>query len=113
MANMSYCRFQNTAGDLDDCQGALEALLSGGQDEDGDKGPLSYEELRAAQRLVVTCQNIVEMLADYQCRPVEDMTELDLEAALDDANSVAQDENLEEEQRQEEEEREEQERAKV
>lgn len=40
MANMSYCRFRNTASDLDDC---LEALLDGES--------LSEEEHRACARM--------------------------------------------------------------
>lgn len=40
MANMSYCRFRNTANDLDDC---LETLLDGKS--------LSEEEHRACVRM--------------------------------------------------------------
>jgi hypothetical protein len=54
MANMSYCRFQNTAGDLADC---LEALREGVYAE-GDQEPLSDDELRAAKRLLQLCQDI-------------------------------------------------------
>jgi hypothetical protein len=51
MTNMSYCRFQNTVGDLEDCQDALDngALF----DED-----MSDEEQRAARRLVRMCGEI-------------------------------------------------------
>lgn len=47
MANMGYCRFQNTVEDLRDCADHL-------QDE------LSPEEERARQRLVELCLEIVE-----------------------------------------------------
>lgn len=40
MSNMSYCRFQNTYGDLMECLDALEQ-----------QKPLSNEECRAAMRL--------------------------------------------------------------
>ena len=40
MANMSYCRFRNTANDLDDC---LEALLN--------EEALSEEEIKACSRM--------------------------------------------------------------
>lgn len=50
MSNMSYCRFQNTAGDLADCVAALE---------EGDR--LSDDELRAAVRLVRMCRQVAEM----------------------------------------------------
>lgn len=56
MGNMSYCRFQNTASDLEDCQEALEALLAG-------EGKLSREELSAAIRLAQTCQYVISEIA--------------------------------------------------
>ena len=33
MANMSYCRFHNTYGDLYDCKDALENFLNGDYEE--------------------------------------------------------------------------------
>jgi hypothetical protein len=51
MSNMSYCRFQNTLGDLFDCQEALD----NGELEDGQ---LSDEEERAAKRLIDVCREI-------------------------------------------------------
>ena len=53
MANMAYCRFQNTLNDLRDCLDAME---------DGDD--LSEEEVRARKGLVKVCQDIVEQ-ADF------------------------------------------------
>jgi len=41
MANMSYCRFQNTVRDLNDCLNALR-----------DRDIASKEEMRAAKRLL-------------------------------------------------------------
>ncbi len=54
MANMSYCRFQNTASDLLDCVNTMqdEETL---QDLD-----LSEEELRAMARMVKLCGRFVE-----------------------------------------------------
>lgn len=59
MANMSYCRFQNTLNDLRDCANALEELqenevmpLPGGE--------LSMEEAHAAKRLIELCKTIAE-----------------------------------------------------
>ena len=89
MGNMSYCRFENTANDLDDCQEALENLLQGGKDEDGEPEVLSGRELTCAKQLAITCQNILELLAEATCKPVEDLTEGDIESALDDANDSA------------------------
>jgi hypothetical protein len=48
MANLSYCRFQNTLGDLRDCS---DHILDTG---------LSKEEARARRRLVDVCQDIVD-----------------------------------------------------
>jgi hypothetical protein len=45
--NMSYCRFQNTASDLEDC---LEAMPE----------QLSAAEHKARKRLVALCQQIVD-----------------------------------------------------
>ena len=48
MANMSYCRFQNTLSDLRDCYDNL------------DDNDLSEEEAKARKRLVKVCQSIVD-----------------------------------------------------
>ncbi len=49
MSNMSYCRFQNTLTDLEDC---LEVLANNGLDD------LSDEEVKAAERLIKICTEI-------------------------------------------------------
>lgn len=54
MSNMSYCRFQNTAKDLADCQ---EALEEGTEDLEGD-------ELRAKKRLVEMCRDVANSHGD-------------------------------------------------
>jgi hypothetical protein len=54
MANMSYCRFQNTAHDLYDCIEALE----GGE-------IASVEEFDAAIRMVEDMVKVVLTVADY------------------------------------------------
>lgn len=75
MGNMSYCRFQNTSKDLDDCQNALEDLA--GRDAE----PLSREELAAAKRLVRTCLDIVSLIAEEGGLEVEEL--LDDERKID------------------------------
>lgn len=63
MSNMSYCRFQNTSSDLQDCLGALgdmdpediQALH-----EKNNQGALSKDEAAAFRRLFRTCVEIVE-----------------------------------------------------
>ncbi len=48
MSNMSYCRFENTSSDIDDC---LEHI----HDDD-----LSEREERAREWVIETCRKIVE-----------------------------------------------------
>jgi hypothetical protein len=47
MANMSYCRYQNTAIDLEDCASAME---------EEDYSELSFQERMAADRMYEICQ---------------------------------------------------------
>ena len=62
MSNMSYCRFQNTLLDLQDCADNL-----------ADK--LSDEDHRARRRLVKTCLNILEELGLLENRPSDAQVE--------------------------------------
>lgn len=57
MSNMSYCRFQNTASGLSDCEGALDELFESSCDE------LSESETAAAERLINYCFRITEKVA--------------------------------------------------
>lgn len=49
MPNMSYCRFQNTAGDFSECVDAI-----------GEYNDLSGDEQRAADRLYTMAKEYVE-----------------------------------------------------
>lgn len=49
MANMGYCRFENTYNDLLDCEIALM-----------DEIPLSDSETSYAKKLLLLCQELVE-----------------------------------------------------
>lgn len=53
MANMSYCRFQNTLQDLRDCLDALNEM------SDFEK-ELSEEEAAAAKRLLKLCRSMAD-----------------------------------------------------
>lgn len=53
MANMAYCRFQNTLLDLQDCRRALDGMSDY-------KAELDEDELEAALKLLRLC----ELLAD-------------------------------------------------
>ena len=53
--NMSYCRFRNTLGDLDDCYDVLLEKGVAGAKQDADP-----EEQRAIQLLIKMCKHIAE-----------------------------------------------------
>ena len=53
MANMSYCRFQNTLTDLNDCRDVIN-----------DVEDLSDEEKRARKWLIETCKDIIAETED-------------------------------------------------
>lgn len=52
MSNMSYCRFENTLGDLQDCWDAIE--------DDLDVKEMSETETEALVDMYWTCQSFVE-----------------------------------------------------
>lgn len=52
MANMGYCRFVNTLGDLLDCEEHMD-------DED-----ISVEETKCRERLIKICQRISDDYSD-------------------------------------------------
>ena len=57
MANMSYCRFENTAGDLGDCIDAI-------RDWEEDCKDLSYHEIVALEDLLIQAREIIELESD-------------------------------------------------
>ena len=63
MSNMSYCRFQNTAQDLQDCLDAMEELYNlDGENSDGEK--LSESEYRAMKEIIELSVEIVNSYND-------------------------------------------------
>ena len=54
MANMSYCRFENTYRDLMDCYDNMENPIS------------SNEEINYRKQLIKLCQEIVDQYADFE-----------------------------------------------
>lgn len=56
MTNMSYCRFQNTLSDLEDCVDALYEI--------SDLDELSDDEKRAAKKLIKACIEVNDNLSD-------------------------------------------------
>jgi hypothetical protein len=81
VSNMSYCKFENTDRDLDDCADDLERREQAqgpfdAADRDGDTlEPLSDRELRAAASLIGQCVNIVQRVMENRC--LESMDEVD------------------------------------
>jgi len=61
MSNMSYCRFQNTASDLRDCQEALQEILDNPKDENH---KLSSAEFYAFRDMVGTITQIMYIIED-------------------------------------------------
>lgn len=57
---MSYCRFENTANDLSDCQDRLEELGS----IEAAKEELSESEFRKMKRLIKMCQEIADSFSE-------------------------------------------------
>lgn len=66
MSNMSYCRFNNTVIDLQDCQEVLDAnthrLIT--EEEDCEMSISSRGELRKAIELIEMCMEIAENFED-------------------------------------------------
>jgi hypothetical protein len=61
MANMSYCRFDNTVSDLMDCYNNLDQF---------DSGELSKREAKAAYRLIKLA---MEIAANYDLEELEEI----------------------------------------
>ena len=55
MSNMSYCRFENTLSDMQDCFDALK---------EGDK-KLSESELEAKKELIQLCREFLEEVDEH------------------------------------------------
>lgn len=68
MSNMSYCRFQNTSSDLQDCINAVGEMIEGGYDLDG------YEQA-AFKRLVQQAVELLSLVGDAVGMEVEEVCE--------------------------------------
>lgn len=70
MGNMSYCRFENTTRDFDDCSEAIENFLYGDEE-------ISERELSHAARLIEKSIEMLGHLANHEGKGVgEFVTEL-------------------------------------
>ena len=72
MANMSYCRFQNTLQDLRDCYYNVESSLTGA-------------EFHAREGLIELCKSIAEEFGDLDFKEERDEDDVD-EEEYDKAN---------------------------
>lgn len=98
MANMSYCRFENTYRDLQDCHEFLEPFLY----NERECGDLSDTEAQYAAHLIHTAQEIVELVRGMVTTDLEDdqpLSQADIQAIIAKANEKAKanDENEEDE----------------
>lgn len=59
MANMSYCRFQNTAMDFRDCLNTVQDAIDEGKSFQDFYGKMSREEQAAFNRLLVYAQDFI------------------------------------------------------
>lgn len=59
MANMSYCRFENTYSDLMDCANALEEIAYDGE-------TISKREWNYAKRMRDLCEMFIETLDEIE-----------------------------------------------
>lgn len=57
MANMSYCRFENTLHDLADCANALEGVVYDGES-------ISEREWNYAKQMRSWCESFIETFDD-------------------------------------------------
>ena len=57
MANMSYCRFENTYSDLLDCKQALDDVVYDGEE-------ISEREMRYAKKMRELCEEFLDIFND-------------------------------------------------
>jgi len=67
MANMSYCRFRNTARDLSDCVGVLEDFAN-----DPEMSQPQNGESNAAERMRELCERYIEAYDAWKSIAKED-----------------------------------------
>ena len=78
--NMSYCRFQNTVSDLEDC---FEAMV--GEDKYyQSKADISEDELSALERMIEMCRDIADMADDDEIVLLQEGEKVDPNSVGDD-----------------------------
>ena len=78
MANMSYCRFENTYFDLKDCATAMEEAMDRGVSLKEFVREMSKEELMAFQDITDMCERLMEAYDDMTTMQLNENEEHDL-----------------------------------
>lgn len=78
--NMSYCRFQNTLTDLEDC---FDAMCGVGEYYQS-RADISEEEINALERMVEVCRDIVNMADDDEIVLLQEGEKVDPHGIEDD-----------------------------
>lgn len=60
MANMSYCRFENTSNDLTDCVRAMVDMQGSALEREESYADLSITEKQALQQMIATCEQFMK-----------------------------------------------------
>jgi len=68
MGNMSYCRFENTSRDLDDCSEALENFLYGDEE-------ISESEQKYACDMLAKAVEMLEHIANHEGKGVTEFVQ--------------------------------------
>ena len=63
MSNMSYCRFENTANDVEDCYDAIC---------DNEFGNMSQYEIRGFVKFVELCKMVAEQYEDFSMEELKE-----------------------------------------
>lgn len=66
MANMSYCRFHNTASDMRDCLDAMSEAIEQGMTIDEFRESLSEDERYAFNRVINAAESMMEAVAEFE-----------------------------------------------
>lgn len=64
MANMSYCRFENTVSDMYDCQQAIEDAVIEGKTPSEFMEDMSDYERSAFESMLSSCKDMIAVLED-------------------------------------------------
>lgn len=66
MSNMSYCRFQNTSKDLQDCIDALDNYIEDMLEDEDELTNLSKNEKRAAEDMRQQCETYIRIFDEAE-----------------------------------------------